>query len=625
MLAMAYLRSRRAAFLIASTTGLATAASFGFIGGVPEASAQECGNGAVVIVAGTNDPTARDLEQVKQRYEQQGYIAVNTEYPTTLWPLGATGYDSSTRQGHDSAIREIASYQQDCQDKPVVVVGYSQGARIAGDVLAEIGNANGKKFDVNGTPDNPDDDLEIDPDLISGELYSDPRRAGDKTGRGIELSLIGIIPGLTMTGPRGNAEDPTGFGVVSDRVVSVCVDGDPICDLPDPLYDPIGAIDGILGYFTKHFLYPAKMGRDPFSSTEPYTWEGRSVSCDDGVCLVSAKSAFAELVQGWATDIGYTGEIGDFLAKRPTIGLPLGIQLSNLQPIVRLVQGFAPPLPQLGYGAYLPDLFVFEDILQGIITLSPARFVRGVTALAQSVRSIILAPVNFVRHWAGAIVGPVVTPQQATLTSTADDDTPAPAELRAFGKTLALIEDVDDAADEDASDDSAPTSEDPDTKSGDGSDGKAVLASAAAPSAESESNESPAESTPAPETGAPVVTTPSNPGPTSDPENEDEDENGSSPAAGDQGSGGGAPNSGGTSNGGGNGSGQSDGGETGGGTGTTGGGASGGDDNTGADNTGGDTGSGDKNSGEKSTSGATSGRDRDSGASSGSGSDADSE
>ncbi len=66
------------------------------------------------------------------------------------------------------------------------------------------------------------------------------------------------------------------------------------------------------------------------------------------------------------------------------------------------------------------------------------------------------------------------------------------------------------------------TSEGPDTKSGDGSDGKAVLASAAAPSAESEPNESPAESTPAPETGAPVVTTPSNPGPTSDPENEDE-------------------------------------------------------------------------------------------------------
>ncbi|MEO9328297.1 cutinase family protein [Gordonia aurantiaca] len=433
--AMAHLRSRRTALLIATTTGLATAASFGLFGGVPEAAA-DCGSGAVVIVAGTNDPYAVHLQGAKKRYEDQGYVYVNTEYPTTLWPLGATGYDQSTRLGYESAAREIASYQAQCGDKPVVVVGYSQGARIAGDVLADIGNH--KKFDVNGTPDDPDDDVEINPDSIYGELYSDPRRAGDRTGRGIELSLIGVIPGLTMTGPRGSSSTDPGFGDVSSRVVSVCIEGDAICDLPDPLYDPIGAIDGIVGYFTKHFLYPVEMGKSPFDVD--YAWDDRATSCVDGVCMLSAKSGFAELVQGWATSVGYTGDIPDFLENRPRIGLPSAITLSGLQPIVRLIQGFAPQLPQLGYGAYLPDLFVFDDILQGIITLTPARFVRGVKALAASVRSMVLAPVNFVTYWAGALVGPTAGSTSAMLTTVSDDTVVSPASARAFTRVVAEID-----------------------------------------------------------------------------------------------------------------------------------------------------------------------------------------
>ncbi|QGP87621.1 PE-PPE domain-containing protein [Gordonia sp. 135] len=460
MKAMKHLRSRRTSFLIATATGVAVAASFGLVGGVPEAKADSCGAGAVVIVGGTNDPEGQYLVGVKQRYTGLGpdnqpdpnspyasdnaYQVIYADYPTTLWPLGATGYDSSVAQGTAATKSTIAGYQSQCQGKPVVVAGYSQGARVAGDVLSEIGNGTAGEvvaIDENGEPLLDDDGnpvmVTIDPDVISGELYSDPRRAGDKTGRGIELSMIGVIPGLTMSGPRGANGADAGFGTVSDRVVSVCIDGDPICDLPDPLYDPIGAIDGILGYQTKHFLYPYAMYRDPASQ-----WATRPVSCSGAgtatgtVCMVGAKSAFAELVQGWANDLGYTGEIGDFLSGRPTIGLPLGITLANLQPVVRLVQGFLPPLPQLGYGAYLPDLFVFEDILQGIVSLSPARLMRGVNALAASVRSIVLLPVNFVRYWAGAIVGPSITSQPNTLALPADDDSSASVALARFVATV---------------------------------------------------------------------------------------------------------------------------------------------------------------------------------------------
>ncbi|MFC9980583.1 PE-PPE domain-containing protein [Gordonia sp. NPDC127522] len=448
MAVMAHLRTRRASFTVAGLTAFAVATAFTVIG-TPHAAAVDCGAGAVVIVGGTNDPDAEHLIGVEQRYTGIGpdnkagtldddprytgdgrYRIIHADYPTTLWPLGAAGYDDSTRQGTASTVRAIADYQAEC-DKPVVVAGYSQGARVAGDVLAEIGtsprmNADGKPssdgtyrlIDVNNTPGDTRDDILVNTEKLSGELYSDPRQAGDESGRGIELSLIGIIPGLTMSGPRGSSGTDRGFGDLEGDVVSVCIDGDPICDLPDPIHDPIGAIDGLLGYFTKHNLYPYAMWRDPSEQ-----WSTRPVSCTGEagtVCTVAADSAFAELIQGWARDLGYRGTIGDFLSGRPTIDLPYGIELANLQPVVRLVQDLLPPLPKLGYGAYLPDLFVFEDILEGILTLSPAQFVGGARALAASLRSIVLLPVNFVRYWAGAIIGPVAS-EGGTVTILAAD------------------------------------------------------------------------------------------------------------------------------------------------------------------------------------------------------------
>lgn len=417
MAVMAHLRTRRVALLVASMSTLSTLAAFGFTGVAAATAGGPSCSGAVVVVGGTVDAESLLLEGVKERYREQGYEVINAPYPATIWPLGATGYDRSTEQGIASTASAISSYREACgSEAPVVVTGYSQGARIAGDVLAGIGT--GRKFDVANTPDDPSDDVVISDVGVSGELYSDPRQAGDKTGRGIELSLIGIIPGLTMSGSRGADSTDAGFGTVSDRVVSVCIEGDPICDLPDPVYDPIGAIDGILGYQVKHFLYPEEMSGNPLQPG--YTWAKRPVECADGVCMVAADSALAELVQGWARNLGYQGAIGDFLSDRPTIGLPFGIELANLQPVVRLVQGLLPPLPRLGYGAYLPDIFVFEDILQGIVTATPARFVRGVSALAASVRSIVLLPVNFVRYWAGALIGPVASEGGAVTILAAD-------------------------------------------------------------------------------------------------------------------------------------------------------------------------------------------------------------
>ncbi|MDL9937177.1 PE-PPE domain-containing protein [Gordonia sp. ABSL1-1] len=460
-------RRRQTTVLLAVLAAFAVVVAYCLPGVIGRAGAEDydCGGGGLVVVGGTNDPEAAALIGVEQRYTgqppangdhagDQAYRVIRADYPTTLWPLGATGYDDSVAQGKASTTNSIASYQARCPGKPVVVTGYSQGARVAGDVLSDIGQADakgepitvalvdaeGNYVDENGNPVDEPVYVTISTDQLSGELYSDPRQAGNKQGRGIELSLIGIIPGLTMTGSRGTDDEDPGWGTLDGKITSVCVDGDPICDLPDPLYDPIGAIDGLLGYFTKHGLYPWQMYRDPAGVGGRWT-TGRTVTCTDNICRVSADSAFAELFQGWADDLGVDVDLGDFLSGRPTLDIPFGLELTHLRPVVNTIEGLLPPLPKLGYGAYLPDLFVFEDILGGIVNLAPDQFRDGVDALAGSLRSIVALPKNFVRYWVGRAVaaGPLIgdEPTATALTTRVAADENATPQVRTALHTLA--------------------------------------------------------------------------------------------------------------------------------------------------------------------------------------------
>lgn len=462
---------RMTVVLVAMAGALAVAAAYCLPAGVARADSDDdydCGAGAVIIVGGTNDPDAANMIGVKQRFSGTGiddtpgtaddsryadapYKVINADYPTTLWPLGAAGYDDSVAQGNAATKQAIARYQYHC-DTPVVVAGYSQGARVAGDVLSDIGNDRDDKvvlLDEHGNPELDDEGepivVDISTDDLSGELYADPRRVGDKTGRGIELSLIGVIPGLTMSGAREGHGD-RGFGELEDSVVSVCVEGDPICDLPDPLYDPIGTVDGLVGYFTKHGLYNWQMYRDP---TEPVWNTGRAVDCgaDQTDCIAEADSAIIGVIRDGAETIGLDGtRIRDVLADRWTVDLPYGIELSNLQPVVRVVQDVLPPLPNVGYGGYLPDLLVFEKILNGVVERAPDDVKEGVAALAASAKSIVLIPANFVKYWAGEIIGPLPTRSTVVgphVTEESADDAPRQV---TFLRAMSQVTDIESEA-----------------------------------------------------------------------------------------------------------------------------------------------------------------------------------
>jgi hypothetical protein len=105
-----------------------------------------------------------------------------------------------------------------------VLVGFSQGAVIAGDVASDIGNGRGP----------------VDDDLVLGvALIADGRRQDgvgnvigpNPPGEGAEITLheLPILSGmgLTMSGAR-----PDGFGALNNKTDEICAPGDLICAAP---------------------------------------------------------------------------------------------------------------------------------------------------------------------------------------------------------------------------------------------------------------------------------------------------------------------------------------------------------------------------------------------------------
>jgi len=150
-------------------------------------------------------------------------------------------YDASRAAGAEATTKILSERYAECPLTSYVLMGFSQGAVIAGDVAAQIGQGNGP----------------VPSDLVLGVgLVADGRRRagapgsattqlGVPTGEGAEVMLGGMhdvpgFPGTTMTGAR-----PGGFGDLAGRTVQICAPGDLICDAPADL------MDDLIGTLTK--------------------------------------------------------------------------------------------------------------------------------------------------------------------------------------------------------------------------------------------------------------------------------------------------------------------------------------------------------------------------------------
>ncbi|WP_029116208.1 cutinase family protein [Mycobacterium sp. URHB0044] len=140
-------------------------------------------------------------------------------------------YNDSRAEGTRAAIAELTAMNERCPLTSYVIIGFSQGAVIAGDIASDIGNGRGP----------------IDEDLVLGvTLIADGRRQDsvgqdvgpNPDGQGAEITLAEVPTlsslGLSMTGPR-----PGGFGTLNDRTNEICARGDLICAAPTSAFSII--------------------------------------------------------------------------------------------------------------------------------------------------------------------------------------------------------------------------------------------------------------------------------------------------------------------------------------------------------------------------------------------------
>lgn len=146
-------------------------------------------------------------------------------------PLGGIkqmSYNESRAEGTRVTVQAMTDMNNKCPLTSYVLMGFSQGAVIAGDIASDIGNGRGP----------------VDDDLVLGvTLVADGRRESgvgndvgpNPPGQGAEVTLheVPVLSGLglTMTGPR-----PGGFGALNSKTNEICAPGDLICAAPQEAF-----------------------------------------------------------------------------------------------------------------------------------------------------------------------------------------------------------------------------------------------------------------------------------------------------------------------------------------------------------------------------------------------------
>ncbi|AUH67372.1 MULTISPECIES: cutinase family protein [Gordonia] len=222
----------------------------------PQAQPADCPDVLTLVIPGTWESKAGDdpyhptanpkslmlkvsspLEEKFDRSRTEVYtVPYKAQFrnPTNLADRQAS-YDDSRAQGTRRAEEKLRKTHAHCPLTRYVLMGFSQGAVITGDVASDIANGRGP------IP-------AADQDLVLGVgMIADGRRqpggqhdvAPSPAGVGAEIALGGfgsMVPGTTLSGARSG-----GFGDLSDRVYSICAPGDLICDSPT-VNDSLSAI-----------------------------------------------------------------------------------------------------------------------------------------------------------------------------------------------------------------------------------------------------------------------------------------------------------------------------------------------------------------------------------------------
>ena len=198
------------------------------------------------LLKGVTGPLSEKYEQSRLKVYTVPYVA---QFRNPQRPQDIT-YDQSRKEGTDKARAEIAATHEHCPQTSFVLLGFSQGAVIAGDLANEIGTGAGP----------------VPAERVLGAvLVADGRRQvgvgqspglSPGTGQGMEISLqpatglTQLIAGATMTGPR-----PGGFGELKDKTAQICDARDLICNAPLNVVDGAARFQEFVANNAIHAMY----------------------------------------------------------------------------------------------------------------------------------------------------------------------------------------------------------------------------------------------------------------------------------------------------------------------------------------------------------------------------------
>jgi hypothetical protein len=193
----------------------------------------------IALLLGVSNPIRAQFGQDRLEVYTVPYTA---QFHNPFARDGQMSYNDSRAEGTQAAVKALTDMNNRCPLTSYVLVGFSQGAVIAGDIASDIGNGRGP----------------VDEDLVLGvTLIADGRRqegvgkdvGPNPPGQGAEITLQEVPMldgmGLAMTGPR-----PGGFGALNDRVNEICAPGDLICAAPPEAFNIVNlpkTIDILLG------------------------------------------------------------------------------------------------------------------------------------------------------------------------------------------------------------------------------------------------------------------------------------------------------------------------------------------------------------------------------------------
>ncbi|MBP2478921.1 hypothetical protein JOF53_007793 [Crossiella equi] len=210
---------------------------------IAQAAVNGCAAQKLFEVGGAGDGTGKVYDAYNKTLPN-GVEAEKVVYSGDLVPLTGTKFlDEAVAEGVANVERAVRAFHAACPGSRISVVGYSEGALVAGNALENLAKA-----------------TDVPHDLVDGVLYGDPRRPG-VAGAGLNGGaggLMGTIPTfLPKTSMQGVRKPFTAF-----PVRTICKQNDAICNSENPITNLVAFLNGWAGYLSGDHGYDINPLRD---------------------------------------------------------------------------------------------------------------------------------------------------------------------------------------------------------------------------------------------------------------------------------------------------------------------------------------------------------------------------